>query len=94
MASLQQLDDMVGGWWSDGQMGSLWLESVLIGRPDDGDCASISLSVRVGSSGSGAGFVARDLLLHSGFFDVDSVASFKSGIKNRALLSKFSYDDW
>ena len=70
-------------------MGSLGLESVLIGSPGDGDGRSIGLLVRVRSPGNGAGFIAGDLLLGSGFFHLDAVFRLVTVPSKRSTLSSF-----
>ena len=81
---------MVGHRWSDWQMSSLWLESVLISYPGDGDGGSIGLFVRVGSSGNCAGFIASDLFLGAGFFHLDAMAGLKA-IENASMISCWAF---
>ena len=59
-------------------MGSLWLESVLISDPGDGDDGTVGFNVRVGSTGDGSSIFRGDLLLGAGFFYLDAMAGLKA----------------
>ena len=77
----EQLDNVFGHGWSDWQMGSLGLESVLIGDPVDGDGDSI-MDVRVASLGHGTSIFLSNLFLDSVLLDLGSILALEAVIIN------------
>ena len=75
----EQLDNVIGHWWGDGQVSSAWLESVLIGNPVDGDGDSI-MDVRVATPGNWAGIFLCDLFLGSALLDLGSILALEANV--------------
>ena len=69
---------MIGCGRGYGQVVTLRLESVLIGRPDDADDGSIRSWIRVDAAGCSSGCLRSDLLLLAALLQDDAVLRFKT----------------